>query len=100
MLPILANQSFPNILEDIVSSSLIKVSVPSEFLETKTILPIIISHPPTFNELTLNTFDQLTAFFKGSSEDVGKIILGAFASAIIASVIKRFSKKHRRATNT
>jgi hypothetical protein len=100
LLPILANQSFPNILEDIASSSLIKVSVPSEFLETKTILPIIISHPPTFNELILNTFDQLTTFFKGSSEDVGKIILGAFASAIIALVIKRFSKKHRRATNT
>jgi hypothetical protein len=59
LLPILANQSFPNILEDIASSSLIKVSVPSEFLETKTILPIIISHPPTFNELISNTFDQL-----------------------------------------
>jgi hypothetical protein len=106
LLPLFANESFPNIREDIApapfkaSDNSTKVRDVfrghSGFLQTVTVLPIIISHPHTFSELISNTWDQFTRFFKGSSEDIGKIILGAFASAIVAWVIKRFSKKRKR----
>jgi hypothetical protein len=100
LLPLFANESFPKILEDIApapfkASDRAVFRGHSGFLQTVTVLPIIISHPPTFSELISTAWDQFTGFFKGSSEDIGKIILGAFASAIVAWVIKRFSKKRK-----
>jgi hypothetical protein len=106
-LPIFASISFPNTEfflplpanSTTRANSVLSVPVENKNLSSATALSIVVSRPPTFRDLISNALDQFATFFKDSSQDLGKIIVGTFASALVALIVKRFTEKRKKGKN-